>query len=173
MARLSRRGFATASTIFAGCYILAGTVSPWLVLITDPLSACKGYCVLITSQYTATVSSYWQYVQIAKSATLLDTVEVVLSLLPLAAAIPALYLTITMSDRSPEALLRWGYVFVLGGALTMAAFAVFLALLTLPLQPRDWTKLVLSLVQLTAIITLVTAVWERHNRLSRVRTSSS
>lgn len=129
--------------------------------------------MLITSQFAANVTSYWQYVQIPKSATLLDTIEVILSLLPLAAAIPALYLTIAMSDRTPAAPVRWGYAFVLVGALVMAVFVFFLSFLTPPAQPHDWIKLGLALVQLIAVGTLVVAMWERHNWPSRARTASS
>jgi hypothetical protein len=75
------------------------------------------------------------------------------SLLPLAAAIPALYIYVTISHRSPAAFVRWGYAFVLVGALFMALFAFLLALL-LPFPAPDWTILVLSGVQLTAIVIL-------------------
>jgi hypothetical protein len=140
----------------ASSYVLSGAFIPWLVLISDPLRLCKGYCVLVTSQYAATVSSYWHYVQIPRSATPIDMIEVIVSVVPLAAAIPALYISVSIatSDRSPPAFLYWGYVFLLTGALIMALFAVLLALLPAPSPPHDWTELVLSVVQLTAIVIL-------------------
>jgi hypothetical protein len=137
----------------ASFYLLSGAFIPWLVLIYDPASLCKGYCLLVLSQYAATASSYWQYLQIPHSATPLDIIEVVASFLPLAAAIPALYFSIAISARSPAALVRWGYVCVLVGALIMALFA-FLVVLLLPFPAPDWTTLVLSGAQLTAIVIL-------------------
>jgi hypothetical protein len=99
MARFSWREAPKALPLVASSYLLSGAIIPWLVVISNPLSLCKGYCVLVTSQYAATASSYCQYVQIPHSATPLDMIEIAVSLLPLAAAIPALYFSILQRDQ--------------------------------------------------------------------------